>query len=157
MTSSALSRQIGKTLSKEEKTLALAESCTGGFISHTITSVPGSSAYFTGSVISYDNKIKTGVLGVKKSTIAKHGAVSAQCVEEMAKGIRKKFGADYALATSGIAGPTGAVKGKPVGTVFIALAAKNKLLVRRCQFKGNRKQVISQSARKALEMLWANL
>jgi nicotinamide-nucleotide amidase len=75
----------------------------------------------------------------------------------MAKNIRKKFGTDYAMATSGIAGPTGAVKGKPVGTVFIALAAKNKLVVGRYQFKGSRNQVISQSAHKTLEILWANL
>lgn len=157
MPAATLSRQIGKTLSLRGKTLAIAESCTGGFISHLVTSVPGSSAYFTGAVISYDNKIKTGLLGVKSSTLKKHGAVSAECVGEMAKSIRKKFDTNYALATSGIAGPTGAVKGKPVGTVFIALATQNKLLVGRYHFKGGRRQVISQAAQKALQLLWANL
>ena len=151
--SKKLSAEIGKILSSKNKTLAIAESCTGGYISHLITSVSGSSAYYMGGIISYHNKIKKEELTVRKKTLKKHGAVSAECAGEMVLGIKKEFKVDYALATTGIAGPTGGVKGKPVGTVYIALAYKKKLLVERFQFKGTRLQIIEQSANKALEML----
>lgn len=148
-----LSADIGKKLKAKKKTLAIAESCTGGYLSHLITSVAGSSDYFTGSVISYSNKIKQQELGVKKKTLKKFGAVSSECAGEMVSGIRKEFKVDYALATTGIAGPGGSVKGKPIGTVYIAVASKKNIIVERFNFKGSRLKVIEQSANKALEML----
>lgn len=148
-----LAKQVGKLLKKKQETLGVAESCTGGFISHMITSVPGSSAYFRGSVIAYDNALKTGLLGVKGATLKRHGAVSEKCAAELAAGARKTLKCDYALATTGIAGPTGAVRGKPVGTVYIAFASKSALVVERFSFRGGRLQVIRQAARQALEML----
>ncbi|HXB39141.1 MAG TPA: CinA family protein [Bacteroidia bacterium] len=149
----SLSAEIGKKLRLKKKTIAIAESCTGGYLSHLITQIPGSSDYFTGSVISYSDKVKQKALGVKKKILKKYGAVSSECAGEMVSGIRKEFKVDYALATTGIAGPQGAIRGKPVGTVYIALANKKNLLVERFHFKGTRQRVIEQSANKALEML----
>lgn len=149
--------KIGKTLKEQGKTLALAESCTGGYIAHLITSVSGSSAYFMGGVIAYDNRVKEDILGVKTQTLKKFGAVSAECASEMAIGARKRFKTDLAIATTGIAGPTGAVKGKPVGMVYIAWAAGNRLQVKRFRFRGSRKNIIVQTAQKALQILAANL
>ncbi len=150
-----LPAEIGKKLKAKKKTIAIAESCTGGYLSHLITQVSGCSDYFIGGIISYSNKIKEKDLGVKKKTLKKFGAVSAECAGEMVLGIRKKMKTDFALATTGIAGPTGATKGKPVGTVYIAFASKKNLLVERFLFKGTRKQVIEQSAQRALEILAA--
>ncbi len=121
-----MEKLIAELLKQQKATLALAESCTGGTIAQMITSVPGSSAYFLGSVVAYSNKIKEEVLGVNPDTIKKHGAVSREVVEQMAKGARKQFGADYSIATSGIAGPTGGSPEKPVGTTWIAVASDNK-------------------------------
>jgi nicotinamide-nucleotide amidase len=157
MKSTQLPILIGKKLSKQKKTLGIAESCTGGYISHQITSVPGSSAYFTGSVVAYDNKIKTKMLGVKTPTLKKFGAVSSECASQMVSGILSEFGVSYAVATTGIAGPGGAVAGKPVGTVFIAVATPDMIQVGHFRFKGNRKAIIEQSTHKALEMLWSIL
>ena len=153
----SLSKEIGKKLKAKKKTLALAESCTGGYLSHLITSVSGSSAYYKGGIVSYDNAVKVKILGVKKKTLQKFGAVSAECAKEMASGILKKLKTDYALATTGIAGPSGAVKGKPVGTVYIAFASKKVVLAERFQFKGGRLQVIKQTAQQAVEILASNL
>src|SRR5687767_15968562 len=125
---------IGRVLGKKRKTFALAESCTGGYISHLVTANPGSSAYFKGSVVAYGNEAKQDILKVKTATLKRFGAVSAECANEMVKGVRKRFKADYALATTGIAGPGGAVRGKAVGIVYIAVAGSNQLLVERCQF-----------------------
>lgn len=152
-----LSKQIGRLLKKKRATLGVAESCTGGFISHMIISVPGSSAYFKGAIVSYDNQVKSGVLGVKSQTLRQYGAVSAACAAELARGTLKTLKCDYAIATTGIAGPTGAVKGKPVGTVYIAFASKSALVVERFSFRGGRLQVIRHAARQALEMLSAGL
>ncbi len=113
---------IGNLLLERKKTVATAESCTGGYMAHAITSVPGSSRYFQGGVIPYHNDLKIKVLGVQETTLQQHGAVSEQTVNEMANQVRKLFNADYGLATSGIAGPDGGTDEKPVGTVWIALA-----------------------------------
>lgn len=121
-----MEKVIGGLLNQKKATLALAESCTGGAIAQMITSVPGSSEYFLASVVAYSNKIKEEVLGVDPDIIKKHGAVSREVVEQMAKGARKQFGADYSIATSGIAGPTGGSPEKPVGTTWIAVASDNK-------------------------------
>ncbi len=117
-----LETAIGKLLKNAGKTLALAESCSGGYVSHLITTVPGSSAYFQGAVVPYHNDLKQQVLGVNSATLAQHGAVSEETVREMATGVKKLFGADYGLASSGIAGPDGGSPDKPVGTVWIACA-----------------------------------
>ncbi len=144
---------IGKMLTRKKKTLSLAESCTGGYISHLITSVPGSSKHFKGGIVAYNNTVKQDLLGVKERTLKNFGAVSAECALEMARGVRKKLKSNYAIAVTGIAGPGGAVKGKPVGTVYIAFASEKEQLVERVQLKGSRDKVIHQTARKALQML----
>ncbi|SFN85210.1 competence/damage-inducible protein cinA [Algoriphagus ornithinivorans] len=117
-----LETAIGKLLKKAGKTLALAESCSGGYISHLVTSIPGCSDYFQGSLVPYHNQYKRDILGVKEDTLANFGAVSEETVHEMAKGIRSLFHADFGLASSGIAGPDGGTDEKPVGTVWIACA-----------------------------------
>jgi nicotinamide-nucleotide amidase len=117
-----LETAVGKLLKNSGKTLALAESCSGGYISHLITTVPGSSNYLLGTVVPYHNDLKQQVLGVNSATLAQHGAVSEETVREMATGVKKLFGADYGLASSGIAGPDGGSPDKPVGTVWIACA-----------------------------------
>ena len=117
-----LETAIGKLLKNSGKTLALAESCSGGYISHLITTVPGSSNYLRGTVVPYHNDLKQQVLGVSSATLAQHGAVSEETVREMATGVKKLFGSDYGLASSGIAGPDGGSSEKPVGTVWIACA-----------------------------------
>ncbi len=121
-----LERIVGTMLRRNKKTLAIAESCTGGNIAHMITSVPGSSKYFLGSVVAYSDYVKESVLGVSETSLKNHGAVSRQVVEQMAMGIIKRYGADYAIATSGIAGPDGGTPGKPVGTTWIAVASDKK-------------------------------
>ncbi len=117
-----LETAIGKLLKNAGKTLALAESCSGGYISHLITTVPGSSNYLRGTLVPYHNDLKEQLLGVSTGTLEKHGAVSEETVREMATGIKKLFGADFGLASSGIAGPDGGSPDKPVGTVRIACA-----------------------------------
>ncbi len=113
-------------LKRHKKTLALAESCTGGNIAQMITSVPGSSKYFLGSVVAYSNESKQKILGVQQKIITEKGAVSRPVVEQMAEGARKRYGADYAIATTGIAGPDGGTRDKPVGTTWIAVASAEK-------------------------------
>lgn len=129
---------IGNLLKSKNKTLCTAESCTGGEIAHLITSVAGSSAYYQGSVIAYSNTVKTQILGVQKETIDKYGAVSEQTVKEMAEGARKLFKTDYALATSGIAGPDGGTEEKPVGTLWIAVASGNGVVTEKRTFGNDR-------------------
>ena len=121
-----LERIVGTMLRRNKKTLATAESCTGGKIAQMITSVPGSSKYFLGSVVAYSDYVKKSVLGVRETSLKNHGAVSRQVVEQMARGIIKRYGADYAIATSGIAGPDGGTPGKPVGTTWIAVASDER-------------------------------
>ncbi len=144
---------IGKMLLKRNQTLAIAESCTGGYISHLITSVAGSSAYYKGSVVAYENEIKIAELNVNPDTIKTYGAVSLECAEEMAKGILKAFDTDYAIATTGIAGPTGETPDKPIGTVCIAIATKHEVKAQRFVFGNNRFRNIQMAADMALSML----
>jgi nicotinamide-nucleotide amidase len=129
---------IGKLLKSKNKTVSTAESCTGGEIAHLITSVAGSSSYYQGSVIAYSNTVKTQLLGVRKETIDSYGAVSEQTVTEMAEGARKLFGTDFALATSGIAGPDGGTEEKPVGTLWIAVASEKGVVTEKRSFGNDR-------------------
>ncbi|MFP4089465.1 MAG: competence/damage-inducible protein A [Cyclobacteriaceae bacterium] len=118
----SLEAAIGQLLLEKKKTVALAESCTGGFVAHALTAIPGSSAYFRGGIIPYHNDLKENVLLVNKNTLVEHGAVSEQTVKEMALNVRKLMKADYGLASSGVAGPGGGTLEKPVGTVWIAVS-----------------------------------
>jgi nicotinamide-nucleotide amidase len=133
-----LETAIGKLLKNAGKTLALAESCSGGYVSHLITTVPGSSAYFQGAVVPYHNAFKEEILGVNPETLRTHGAVSEETVAAMAKGVRSLFHADYGLASSGIAGPDGGTEDKPVGTVWIACAGPEGVETRKLQLTQDR-------------------
>ena len=144
---------IGDLLQRKSATLSTAESCTGGYIAHLVTSVPGSSRYYKGSIIAYSNEVKENELGVKLETLLKYGAVSEEVVIEMADGIRKKFSTDYAIATSGIAGPDGGTQEKPVGTTWIAIAAPEKTIAYRYLFGEERERNIRKTALQALNLL----
>ena len=148
-----LERCIGRILALHGKTLATAESCTGGSISAMITSVPGSSEYFLGSVTSYANSVKTGVLEVPEEIIEEYGAVSSQCVAAMAEGVRKLTGSDYSVATSGIAGPGGGSDEKPVGLVWIGVSSDKGTETYSAMFRNNRKRNIERFASTALNYL----
>lgn len=148
---------IGRLLSGSGKTLSAAESCTGGTISELITSVPGSSGYYLGSVTSYANEIKTKVLGVPEEIIAEYGAVSRECVAAMAEGVRKLTGSDFSVATSGIAGPGGGSADKPVGLVWIGVSSDKGTETFQTIFKGDRKRNMERFAATALNYLRVKL
>ncbi|MDQ6815142.1 MAG: competence/damage-inducible protein A [Bacteroidota bacterium] len=148
-----LEEAIGGMLSKYKKTLATAESCTGGYISHLITSVPGSSKYFTGGIVSYNNMIKESLLGVDAHTLNTFGAVSEETVGQMATAAKILMKTDYALAVSGIMGPDGGTEEKPVGTVWIAVAGKNSTAAKKFHTRYNRNRNIEATAINALNML----
>ena len=148
-----ISEVLGDALRERELTVSSAESCTGGNIAHKITEVPGSSAYFMGSVVSYSNDVKAQVLEVSRDEIARYGAVSRPVVEAMARGVAKLMHTECSIATSGIAGPDGGTKYKPVGTVWIAVKYKEQLVAECKHFEGNRNQVIESASNHALVML----
>ena len=148
---------IGRILKASGKTMSTAESCTGGTIASMITSVPGSSEYFLGSVVSYANSVKTNVLEVPSDIIKEYGAVSEECVRAMAEGVRKVTGSDYSVATSGIAGPGGGSTDKPVGTVWIGISSEKGTEAFRCQFRGDRKRNIERFTAYALNHLRVKL
>ena len=141
-------------LIKNNKKLSTAESCTGGYISHLFTSIPGSSKAFEGGAVSYSYDLKKSMLGVTQSTLDTCGAVSQETVEEMAKGAVEHFKTDYAIACSGIAGPDGGTEDKPVGTVWIAVATPNHVVSKKFQFGNLRMQNIERTAVQALYMLF---
>jgi len=139
---------------KHHQTLALAESCTGGFMAAQLTAIAGASEYFLGSIVAYSNSLKEGLLGVSPETLKKQGAVSKEVVHEMWTGLLKKTGADYGIAVSGIAGPTGGTSDKPVGTVFYALGKKGeKPEINTLHVKGNRQTVILRTTKKLFGFL----
>ena len=144
-------------LAERKKTLALAESCTGGNIAHRITNVPGASEIFLGGVVSYANEVKEKFVGVRAETLQQHGAVSEAVARELAAGAREKFGADFALAVTGIAGPGGGTAEKPVGTVFIALASAAGVEVKQFLNAWDRATFKDVTATQALELLRAQL
>jgi nicotinamide-nucleotide amidase len=144
---------VGQLLIKNKSTISVAESCTGGHLSHQFTQIPGCSAYFTGGVISYSNEIKKEILHVSDSILNIEGAVSESCVSEMAKSVREKFKTTYGIATSGIAGPDGGSIEKPVGTVWIALASEGEIITRKLQLGGNRLQNIHMTSLNSLNLI----
>ena len=144
---------IGKLLLSKKLKLGTAESCTGGMIAHKITSVPGSSEYYTGTIVAYSNEVKNNILEVKNEILERHGAVSEETVEQMVKGTIKKLECDIAIATSGIAGPGGGTPSKPVGTVWIACGNKCKISTMKLQLGENRLKNIETSTILALNML----
>lgn len=143
----------GQLLAQSNATVAIAESCTGGTIAQLFTANPGSSAYFKGAVVAYANETKTALLGVRPKTIETHGAVSREVALEMAEGAKRALNTDYAIATTGIAGPDGGTPEKPVGTVWIAIAGKHQVLVERYTFAHNRERNIIRSAQTAINLL----
>jgi len=149
----SLEHVVGVLLKSLNTTLSTAESCTGGYISHLITSIPGSSSYYMGSIISYSNEVKINELGVSSQILNTNGAVSEACVIQMAEGVRKKLNTDYAIATSGIAGPDGGTPDKPVGTVWIAVSGKKGTIAKQFNMGDHRERTIHRSAIQGLDML----
>lgn len=148
-----LVRETFEWFTERGYTLATAESCTGGVLGHWITSVPGSSAYYVGGVIAYSNRVKELLLSVPATILQTAGAVSRECASAMASGARNLFCTDYAVATTGIAGPSGATPTKPVGLVYVACAGPGGVFVEEHFFTGNRWENIEQSAEAALRLL----
>ena len=149
----SLSLAVGKQLRKRRWTLGIAESCTGGLLGHLVTESSGASDYYLGGITAYQNSVKTSPLGVKPETLKKYGAVSRQTVGQMARGVRAFFGADIGIAVTGIAGPRGGTKKKPVGLVYIAISRRNKTGCEKCLFFGSRSDIKMQAAKKALNKL----
>ncbi|MFP1734092.1 nicotinamide-nucleotide amidase [Lonsdalea quercina] len=149
-----LSEQVGERLKSRGAHVTCAESCTGGGLAKVITDVSGSSAWFDYGFVTYSNRAKEVLVGVKSETLAEYGAVSGEVVEEMASGALDKADADYAISISGVAGPDGGTPEKPVGTVWFGFAARqDKGFVRRMQFDGDRNSVRQQAVQFALETL----
>ena len=148
-----LAELVHKTLTKQGKTLATAESCTGGTIASRLTALPGASAYFRGGVVAYSNEVKECALGVKHETLTAHSAVSEETVREMAEGVRQRLGADYAIATTGIAGPGGGTPEKPVGTVWVAVSTPERTIAQLMHYGDRRQQTIDRTANQAYAML----
>ena len=149
----SIEEEVGNLLRKKRLTLGVVESATGGLISHLLTNVPGSTTYYNGSITAYSNETKIRVVGVKTETIIKHGAVSAQGVKEMARGGRKTLDVNICLADTGIAGPGGAVPGKPVGLFYIGLSHLAGTYSRKHIFTGDREQDKRRAAEAALHWL----
>lgn len=152
-----LEHSLGNLLMKQKATISLAESCTGGYIQHLLTLIPGSSAYFAGGVVSYSNDLKMGILGVRAETLKEFGAVSEQCIIEMAEGARNQFRTTYAIATSGVAGPGGGTEEKPVGTVWVACAGPDGTTTKKLMLTKDRELNIKLSATNALFLLYKEL
>jgi nicotinamide-nucleotide amidase len=144
---------IGQLLADNDKTLSVAESCTGGELGSQITSVPGASAYFVGGILAYSNHIKTEKLGVSPDVLQEYGAVSEECARAMAEGCRTQFATDYAIAITGIAGPEGGTRDKPVGTIYIAVASAHNTRARLFRLGGDRAVNRHRSVYAAMEML----
>jgi PncC family amidohydrolase len=145
---------VGGVLRGRGATVATAESCTGGRIAAALTAEAGASQYFLGGVVAYANNVKVGVLGVSPETLAQHGAVSREVACQMASGVRRLTGADFGVATTGIAGPDGGTPEKPVGTVWIAVASPDRdVLAREFHFAGSRLEVMASATSAALALL----
>lgn len=148
---------VGKMLRERGLSLSMAESCTGGYLAHMITSIPGSSEYFAGSIVAYSNEVKVRELGVSEETLAQHGAVSEATIKEMAENVRKKFNTDIGVATSGVAGPSGGSAEKPVGTVWIAYADRDKTVTRLLRLSKDRLVNIKVASVNVLNLIRTSL
>ena len=137
--------------------IAVAESCTAGLIASKLTSLPGSSSFFKGGVVAYQNEIKTKILGVRQSIIDEKTEVSVEVVNQMAKSVLEKFDANFAIATTGYAGPAGGTNKNPIGTVFIAIASIVGVVVNRFVFLGDRQSVVNQASESALSLLYTEI
>ncbi len=150
----SLEMAVSQLLKRKKKTMATAESCTGGYIAHLITSHAGSSSIFNGSVVAYANQVKENILGVKSQTLQDFGAVSEETVKEMVTGVIKAVGSDYAISTSGIMGPEGGTNEKPVGTVWMAVGNREKIKTYKAFFRFDRERNIEMTAHTALTLLY---
>ena len=148
-----IEKTTGRILEANNKTMCTAESCTGGYIAHLITSIPGSSAFYKGSVVSYANEIKKDLLGVEAETLQRVGAVSEEVVIQMAKGALAAMKTDYAIAVSGIMGPDGGSAEKPVGTVWVAIGSNQKVEAHKLSFRFDRMRNIQLTTANALNLL----
>lgn len=153
MTSMTLEKKVAKLFIQRKKTLAIAESCTGGLLSHRLTNIPGSSGFFKLGMILYANDAKIKLLKIPQNIIHQHGAVSPQTAKLMAEKIRKILNCDIGIGITGIAGPTGQTKNKPLGLVYIALGAENRIICRKFIFKGNRRTIKLAAATEVLKIL----
>lgn len=153
MTDKELLNEVFTNLRKQKLTVATAESCTGGLIAHTLTNISGSSDYFDRGIVSYSNEAKSELLGVPEDMLKEYGAVSEQVAKAMAEGIRTTSNVDIGIATTGIAGPTGGTKEKPVGLVYIAISTSENTVVKKFQFSGDRLQNKESTCNAALQML----
>ena len=149
----SLQQAVAKLLKERKQTVGTAESCTGGYIAHLLSRDAGASSNYKGSIISYDNKVKEDVLGVKKETLGKAGAVSRETVMQMAEGGLRQLKSDYIIVTSGIMGPDGGSEHKPIGMVWIAVGSKEKIIANEYHFRFDRSRNIEQTAITALNML----
>jgi len=150
-----LEEKIGSRLKATKKTLSVAESCSGGLLAHRLTNVSGSSAYFSGGVVTYSNQSKIHILKVPDEIIDNLGAVSPQVACSMAENVRKLFKADYGIGITGIAGPTGGTKEKPIGLVYMAIASPHHgIKDYKCHFSGNRQEIKDQAVDAVLHYLW---
>lgn len=148
-----IEQKIAKLLISDKKSLSIAESCTGGLLSNRLTNIPGSSDFFKLGLVTYSNEAKIKFLKVRSETIKKHGAVSFQTAIEMAKGCKKLLNTDFAIGLSGIAGPGGGTKSKPVGLVYIAICSNYETVCLECVFTGTRTNIKSKAGTQALKLL----
>jgi PncC family amidohydrolase len=155
--SMSVEETIGNLLLEQGLTLATAESCTGGLVAHRLTNISGSSAYFLGGFVTYSNEAKEKFVGVRHETLLAHGAVSEETAREMAQGARRQMGTDLAVSVTGIAGPLGGTADKPVGLVYLALAAPDDEICQRHVWAGDRLANKEQSAEAALQLVLAYL
>ena len=153
MTDKELLKKVTNLLKKQKLTIATAESCTGGLIAHTLTNISGSSNYFDRGIVSYSNRAKMKLLDIPEVLFKKHGAVSPEVAEAMAEGVRIKSNVDIGIATTGIAGPTGGTKEKPVGLVYIVVSTSDKTEVKKFQFLGDRLRNKENTCIEALQMI----
>jgi len=152
-----LLNKVSDKLKKHRLSVATAESCTGGLLAHTLTNISGSSEYFDRGIVSYSNQAKIELLGVPEKTLQEYGAVSEQTAKAMAMGIKQRSNVDIGISTTGIAGPTGGTKEKPVGLVYIGIASSKNVTIKKFIFSGDRSQNKESTCNSALEMLLENL
>lgn len=150
---STLSQEIGSILPKKRLTLSVCESCTGGMLGSIITQIPGSSKYFLGGIIAYSNDSKKRIVGVRSNVLKQYGAVSPEVAAEMAQGVQKVFKSDIGIGITGIAGPSGGSKKKPVGLVYISLFTKKRILIKKLLLQGSRDQIRKRVCEEALSLV----